>query len=77
DDLGAFALRHKRAEIIVVPGGMTSIQIAWTRPYEAAPDTLAKRRAGLIEDLGFLVLKRRVRAIDSKADAPFISADVG
>ncbi|MGO7815582.1 hypothetical protein ACC674_39420, partial [Rhizobium ruizarguesonis] len=58
-------------------GGMTSIQIAWTRPYDSAPDTFAKRRAGLIEDLGFLVLKLRVSAIAGKADAPFISADVG
>ncbi|QIO60772.1 insulinase family protein [Rhizobium leguminosarum bv. trifolii] len=76
-DLGALVTKRESAEVIVVPGGMTSIQIAWTRPYDAAPDTFAKRRAGLIEDLGFLVLKRRVSAIASKADAPFISADVG
>ncbi|MCV9961844.1 insulinase family protein [Pararhizobium sp. BT-229] len=76
-DLGTLVTKGESAEVIVVPGGMTNIQIAWTRPYDAAPDTFAKRRAELIEDLGFLVLKRRVSAIASKANAPFISADVG
>nr|WP_197727461.1 insulinase family protein [Rhizobium ruizarguesonis] len=75
-DLGALVTKGETAEVIVIPGDITSIQIAWTRPYDAAPDTLAKRRAGLIEDLGFLVLNRRVSAIASKADAPFINADV-
>ncbi|PDS37621.1 peptidase M16 [Rhizobium anhuiense] len=76
-DLGTLAAKGESAEVITVPGGMTSIQVAWTRPYDAAPDTSARRRAELIEDLGLLVLKRRVSAIASKADAPFISAGVG
>ncbi|MFW8584613.1 hypothetical protein ACOJBM_06100 [Rhizobium beringeri] len=49
---------------------MTSVQIAWTRPYDAAPDTFAKRRTKLIEDLGLRVLQRRLSTIASKADAP-------
>ncbi|ARS66191.1 insulinase family protein [Sinorhizobium meliloti] len=75
-DLGAPVTKGESAEVIVVPGGMTSIQIAWTRPYDAAPDTFAKRRAELIENLGLRVLNRRVSTIASKADAPFISAYV-
>ncbi|MEF3129413.1 M16 family metallopeptidase [Rhizobium leguminosarum] len=73
-DLGALETKGESAEVIVVPGGMTSIQIAWTRPYDAAPDTFAKRRAGLIEDLGLRVLQRRLSTIAGKADAPFIEA---
>ncbi|MDR9805460.1 M16 family metallopeptidase [Rhizobium hidalgonense] len=76
-DPGTLETKGESADVLVVPGGMTSIQIAWTRPYDAAPDTFAKRRAGFIEDLGLLVLKRRVSTIASKADAPFISAGVG
>ncbi|RFB95767.1 peptidase M16 [Rhizobium leguminosarum bv. trifolii] len=76
-DPGTLETKGESADVLVVPGGMTNVQIAWTRPYDAAPDTFAKRRAGLIEDLGLLVLKRRVSTIASKADAPFISAGVG
>ncbi|EJC79309.1 putative Zn-dependent peptidase [Rhizobium leguminosarum bv. trifolii WSM2297] len=76
-DLGTLETKGENADVLVVPGGMTSVQIAWTRPYDAAPDTFAKRRTQLIEDLGLLVLKRRLSTIASKADAPFISAVAG
>ncbi|MBY3027503.1 M16 family metallopeptidase, partial [Rhizobium leguminosarum] len=76
-DLGTLATKGDSAEVIVVPGGMTSIQIAWTRPYDAAPDTFAKRRTKLIEDLGLRVLQRRLSTIASKADAPFIGVIAG
>ncbi|MBB4307743.1 zinc protease [Rhizobium leguminosarum] len=76
-DLGTLETKGESADVLVVPGGMTNIQIAWTRPYDAAPDMFAKRRAQLIEDLGLMVLKRRVSTLASKADAPFISAGVG
>jgi zinc protease len=76
-DPGTLAAKGESAEVIAVPGGMTSIQIAWTRPYDATPDTIGKRRAALMEELGLLVLQRRVSAIAGRADAPFISAGVG
>ncbi|WEA27519.1 M16 family metallopeptidase [Rhizobium binxianense] len=76
-DLGTLETKGESADVLVVPGGMTNIQIAWTRPYDAAPDMFAKRRTQLIEDLGLMVLKRRVSNLASKADAPFISAGVG
>ncbi|MBY3370263.1 M16 family metallopeptidase, partial [Rhizobium laguerreae] len=76
-DLGTLETKGESADVFVVPGGMTSVQVAWTRLYDAAPDTFAKRRAELIENLGLRVLNRRVSTIASKADAPFIDADVG
>ncbi|MBX4951372.1 insulinase family protein [Rhizobium binae] len=76
-DLGTLVTKGKSADLIVVPGGMTSVQVAWTRLYDAAPDTFAKRRIKLIEDLGLMVLQRRLSTIASKADAPFISAIAG
>ncbi|MBY2926962.1 M16 family metallopeptidase [Rhizobium leguminosarum] len=76
-DLGTLVTKGESAALIVVPGGMTSVQIAWTRPYDAAPDTFAKRRTQLIEDLGQMVLRRRLSTIASKADAPFIEAIAG
>ncbi|WP_390689673.1 M16 family metallopeptidase [Rhizobium bangladeshense] len=76
-DLVTLVTKGKSADLIVVPGGMTSVQVAWTRLYDAAPDTFAKRRIKLIEDLGLMVLQRRLSTIASKADAPFISAGIG
>ncbi|XKM37993.1 M16 family metallopeptidase (plasmid) [Rhizobium ruizarguesonis] len=73
-DPGTLVTKGESADVFVVPGGMTSVQIAWTRPYDAAPDTFAKRRTKLIEDLGLRVLQRRLSTIASKADAPFIEA---
>ncbi len=76
-DLGTLKPKSESAEVIAVPGGTTNVQIAWTRPYDASPDTFAKRRQQLVEDLGLLVLKRRLGAMANRANAPFISAAVG
>ncbi|MBY5551981.1 insulinase family protein [Rhizobium leguminosarum] len=76
-DPGTLETKGESADVFVVPGGMTSVQIAWTRPYDAAPDTFAKRRTELIENLGLMVLNRRLSTIAGKADAPFISAIAG
>lgn len=76
-DIGTLKPKGESAEVITVPGGTTNVQIAWTRPYDTSPDTFAKRRQQLVEDLGLLVLKRRLSAMANRADAPFISASVG
>lgn len=76
-DRGSPKTTGESANIITVPGGTTSVQISWTRPYDSRPDTTAKRRAQLIEDLGLMVLKRRLAAMAEKSDAPFISAEAG
>ncbi|MBB3591259.1 zinc protease [Rhizobium sp. BK529] len=76
-DLGTLREKGESAEVIAVPGSTTSVQIAWTRPYDASHDTFAKRRQQLVEDLGLLVLKRRLGAMANRPNAPFISAAVG
>ncbi|CAM5773140.1 peptidase M16 [Labrys miyagiensis] len=75
-DLGKLKQQGLGADIVTVPGASTRIQIAWTRPYDGSPDTFAKRRAEMVEDLGLSVLKRRVSAMARRANAPFISAEV-
>jgi zinc protease len=75
-DLGALKPQGQGADVITVPGVATRVQIAWTRPFSATPDTFAKRRSQLIEDIGLSVLKRRVGAMARRANAPFISAQV-
>jgi zinc protease len=75
-DLGAVKPQGLKASVVEVPGAGTKVQIGWVRPYDAAPDTVAKRRAQLIEDLGLMVLNRRVTSLARQAEAPFISAEV-
>lgn len=76
-DPGNLKSKDETFAVIAVPGNMTRVQIAWTRPFDDAHDTIETRRKGLIEGLGFRVLQRRLSSIATKADAPFISASAG
>lgn len=76
-DLGKLKTEGETFNVVAVPGNMTRVQIAWTRPFDSTRDSVAKQRAGLVEDLGLMVLQRRLSAAASKPDAPFISADAG
>jgi len=76
-DLGDLKTKGETFNVIAVPGNTTNVQIAWTRPFEDAPDTVATQRKNLVEGLGLLVLQRRLSTASAKADAPFISANAG
>ncbi|MBB3611926.1 insulinase family protein [Rhizobium sp. BK602] len=76
-DLGVLEKHGERVGAVVVPGGATRVQIAWTRPYDASPDSVAKRRADIIEDLGLAVLNRRMSVLAQQPNPPFVSAQAG
>lgn len=76
-DLGTLEKHGERVATVVVPGGATRVQIAWTRPYDSAQDTVAKRRQQLIEGIGLAVLNRRISVLAQQPDAPFVSAQAG
>jgi zinc protease len=73
-DLGKVADRRTEAKVIVQPGSPLSLQVAWVRPPDLRPDRLAKRRADLIEQLGFSVLNRRLSALARSPQPPFLGA---
>jgi len=73
-DMGPVERRGPEAKLLVEPGAPASIQIAWTSPPDLAPDTEAKRRHDLYEQLGFSVLNRRFSGLARDADPPFIGA---
>jgi zinc protease len=73
-DLGRVAKRNAEALVAVQPGSPTAIQISWVTPPQLAPDTTAKRKSDLIEQLGFAVLNRRLSSLARGAEPPFISA---
>jgi zinc protease len=73
-DLGKVAPRKTEAKLVVEPGARLNMQITWVRPPDLAPDSEAKRRTQLIEQLGFTVLNRRLQALARSPKPPFIAA---
>jgi zinc protease len=73
-DLGKLKSRKAEARLVVEPGAPLSLQIAWLRPYDPRPESVAKRREELIQQLGFAVLNRRFSAIARSPEPPFIGA---
>ncbi len=73
-NLGAVAPRKAEALVAVQPGSPTALQITWMRPPQLERDSMAKRRADVVEQLGFAVLNRRFSALMRGAEPPFISA---
>ena len=76
-DLGQPLKRGVGADVVKIPSANTKIYLSWIRPFDAAPDSYAKRRRTAIEYVGLSVLKRRLQALSRKANPPFIAADVG
>jgi zinc protease len=66
--------RKPEARLVVEPGAPLSFQLAWVRPPDLAPDTVAKRRHDLVEQLGFAVLNRRLSRLSRAAEPPFLGA---
>jgi len=73
-DLGKVKPRKTEAKLLVEPGAPLSLQVTWVRPPDLRPDTLAKRRADLIDQLGFAVLNRRLSALGRSPQPPFLGA---
>jgi zinc protease len=73
-DLGRPKPRGTEARVVVEPGAPLSLQISWVRPPDLAPDTIAKRRSDLVQQLALNVLNRRFSAIGRSASPPFLGA---
>jgi zinc protease len=74
-DLGQVEKRGLTVKVVQLPGAQTLAYIAWARPYDDSPDTLAKRRRETVENLALAVLNRRLSRLALGANPPFISAD--
>jgi zinc protease len=73
-DLGKIKPRKTEAKIDVEAGVPLSLQVTWVRPPDVQPDRLAKRRADMLEELGFAVMNRRLSALGRSPNPPFIAA---
>jgi zinc protease len=73
-DLGAVQTRGTQARLVIEPGAPFSLQLAWTAPPDLSPDSKAKQRRQLVDQLGLAELNRRFSALARAADPPFIGA---
>jgi zinc protease len=73
-DLGQVATHHGEVQLTVEPGSQSSLSLTWAREPDLSPDTVAKRRHDIIEELGFAVLNRRLSELSRTDDPPFIDA---
>jgi zinc protease len=76
-DLGMVEKRGLTVSVVDLPGAQTLTYIGWARPFDDSPDTIAKRRREIIENLALAVLNRRLSRLATAANPPFISADAG
>lgn len=73
-DPGLVQPRGEQARLVVEPGAPLVLQLSWVKPPDLEPDSLAKRRREMLEQLGLAVLNRRFSALTRSAAPPFIDA---
>ena len=72
--LGQPEPRQAETRLVIEPGSSLSIQLEWLNPPDLSPDSQAKRRRKLIEQLGLAVLNRRLDHLARSDTPPFIGA---
>jgi zinc protease len=73
-DLGHVEARGTVVKLVTAPGASTRAVIAWARPYDDAPDTLAKEQKETAESLGLAILNRRLSKLAQAPNPPFLGA---
>ena len=73
-DLGRVEPRGLTVKLVRLPGASTQSVIAWARPYDASPDTGAKERREVVENLGLAILNRRLAKLARSEHPPFLGA---
>jgi zinc protease len=73
-DHGKVLQRGALTQLVVEPGAPPIVEMNWVQPPELAPDSKAKRRADMIDNLALAVLNRRLDRLVRADDPPFLGA---
>ncbi len=76
-ELDSKAIASPRARVYFDPEIQTSVNLAVLKPVEDETDSVASRKAGLIESLGNTMLNRRLGKMARLEDSSFITAGAG
>jgi zinc protease len=75
-DHGVVLKRAPTTQLVVEPGAPPIVEMNWASPPELAPDSKAKRRGDMIDNLALAVLNRRLDRLVRADDPPFLGASV-
>ena len=75
-DLGRVQPRGRETNLVVRYGVTPAVTVTWTRPFDDAPDTVAKERRplDLVRNVALSALNRRYARMAHRPDAPFLGA---
>ncbi|HZC15154.1 MAG TPA: insulinase family protein, partial [Caulobacteraceae bacterium] len=73
-DHGKVLRRGAVSKLVVEPGAPQVVEMSWVQPADLAPDSKAKRRDDMIDDLALAVLNRRLDRLVRADDPPFLGA---
>ena len=73
-DHGAVLRRGAATQLVGEPGAPQIVQMSWVSPPDLAPDSKAKRRDNMIDNLALAVLNRRLDRLVRADDPPFLGA---
>jgi zinc protease len=73
-ELGAPLRRGITTDLIVEPGAGESAQISWVALPDRSPDSKARRRRDVMNQIAFAILNRRLERLVRADDPPFVSA---
>ncbi len=76
-NLGSVEARGVTVKLVPIPGGASEAVVAWARPYDTSPDTAAKEKREVVENLAIAVLNRRLARLAQSASPPFLTAQAG
>jgi zinc protease len=74
-DYGSIARQAERTAAVVYPGAPYAATIAWMRPFEHKPHTIAREGSDLASALGARIINRRLEA-KARTDAAYVGAGV-
>lgn len=67
------ASRSLEGHVLVEPGGSSQVGITWVSQADLRPDSKAKRKEKLIQQLGLQIINRRLEKLANGANPPFIA----
>ena len=73
-DLGTPPARGKEVQVFSEAGAPQFVTISWVKPFDATPDSAARRTRNLIENIALRILNQRLAIVAQSDNAPFVSA---
>jgi zinc protease len=68
--------RGAEVKLVIDPNISRGILVGWMAPYDTTPDTQARARHYLIQNIGLTILNRRYQVAANSADRPFLEASI-